>query len=74
MIKTYPAVLFVARHGRRIAVMAAAVIVLVTTAVSAAYESPALLLLGPPIAGLGWALTRLAAELIEVIAETLLPR
>ena len=74
MPKSYPAVVFMATHGRRIAL--AIGILLGLTALACA-------LLGGGwvgvVAGLGgavvaWAVVRLGAELVEVVAETLLPR
>jgi hypothetical protein len=74
MIKTYPAVLFVARHGRRLALALSALVALTGIALFALTGSFGLLLASALLSGVAWAGTRLAAELIEVIAETLLPR
>ena len=74
MPKTYPAVLLVARHGRRLAIAVGAVI---------AIAAVVALLLGQPVAAAAagliaavavWGLLRLLAEIVEVVAETLLPR
>lgn len=74
MPKKYPAVLLVARYGRRLAIAVGAVI---------AIAAVVALLLGQPLAAAAagiiaavavWGLLRLLAEIVEVVAETLLPR
>ena len=74
MVKTYPAVLLMAGHGRRIALAAGILVALVALGLFAAGFGPAVLVTGLLAAGMAWAGLRLAAELVEVVAETLLPR
>jgi hypothetical protein len=73
-VKTYPAVLFVAARGRSIAVVIGLLAALASVGLYAAGAGPAALLFGLPLAGLTWAAMRLVAEIVEVVAETLLPR
>lgn len=75
MTKTYPAVVLMANHGRRIALAAAAFIALLAVALFlVALIGPVGLAAGVVAAGVVWAGLRLFAELVEVVAETLLPR
>jgi hypothetical protein len=74
MSKTYPAILFITRHGRRLAIALAAALLLAAIGGSFATGSTAGLWLGVPAAAALWALVRVASEVIEVVAETLLPR
>ncbi len=75
MVKTYPAVTLIATKGRRLAIAAGVVIALASLAVFfAALVGPAGLIAGLVASGTVWAGLRLLAELVEVVAETLLPR
>lgn len=73
-MKTYPAITLVARHGRRAAI-AFGVLVFLIGFVSAWNAGGVLPLVMAAVAGVvAWAIARLLAELVEVIADTLLPR
>lgn len=73
-MKRYPAIEFAARHGRRIAVVGALLFAL-GSVVCVLRGGPVLALaIGLPAALALFALLRLGAEMIEVIADTLLPR
>lgn len=74
MVKTYPAVLFMAGHGRRLALAAGVVCGLLALLLFALSREPVALAAGLAFAVIVWAGLRLAAELVEVVAETLLPR
>jgi hypothetical protein len=74
MNKTYPAVLFVATHGRTIAIGVASMVAVAATALLALGSETALAVTGYLAAIAIWAVLRLAAEIVEVVAETLLPR
>jgi predicted PurR-regulated permease PerM len=74
MTKTYPAVTFIAQHGRRLAVTLAVVLLLATIGLWLMTSNPVGLLIGVPVAITLWAVVRVASEVIEVVAETLLPR
>ena len=74
MVKTYPAVILMAGHGRRIALAAGVVVALLALALFAIGSGPVALVAGLIAAAVVWAGLRLAAELVEVVAETLLPR
>jgi Na+/proline symporter len=73
-LNTYPAILFTARYGRRIAAAVAAVIALVGMIASYLCSSLVGTALTLACAIAAWAVLRVLAELIEVIADTLLPR
>lgn len=74
MVKTYPAVLLMAGQGRRIALAAGVVVALLALVLFALGGGPLTLAMGLLAAAVVWAGLRLAAELVEVVAETLLPR
>lgn len=74
MVKTYPAVVLMAGQGRRIALAAGVVVALLALVWFALGAGPLALGVGVVLAVLVWAGLRLAAELVEVVAETLLPR
>ncbi len=74
MAKTYPAVTFVAAHGRRLSLAVAGVLALATLVASLLERSPFVLACGLAVAAGAWAFLRTASELVEVVAETLLPR
>ncbi len=75
MVKTYPAVTFIATYGRRVAVGAGVGVALIALAIFFALSAaPILLVAGLIAAGVIWAVLRFVAELVEVIADTLLPR
>lgn len=73
-MNTYPAILFVARHGRRVAVAVAALIAVVGLIASYFCENLLGALATLACALAAWAVVRVFAELIEVIVDTLLPR
>lgn len=73
-MKTYPAVVFVSRHGRKLALVVAILLAIASVACFAAGCGIAGLVGGLVLAGIAWAALRIFAELVEVIAETLLPR
>lgn len=71
---SYPALLFVAKHGRSLAVIIAVLIVLAGGAESLSDGTP-LRALAWLVAGIAvYALGRVLVELIEVITEMLLPK
>ena len=72
----YPAIEFVGLHGRKLAVGIGFVVgLLAAVHVTVAGLGPVLAVLSAVVAGLaGWGVSRVCAELVEVIAETLLPR
>ena len=73
-MKTYPAITFVARYGRRSALPIGVLVMLIRIA-STMSEGGLMPMVHALIAGAAtWAVARLLAELIEVIADTLLPR
>jgi len=74
MTKTYPAVLFVAAHGRRLALAAGLLAALLSLACLVAGGGPAGAAVGLVFAVVVWGGLRLLGELVEVVAETLLPR
>jgi hypothetical protein len=74
MPKTYPAVELTARHGRKASVGIGVVLALLAIGLYAAGGSLPALACGLVLAGAAWALARLGAEIVEVVAETLLPR
>ncbi len=73
-MKTYPAVVFVSRHGRTLALIVAILLAIASLACFLAGCGIAGLVAGLVVAAIAWAALRLFAELVEVIAETLLPR
>jgi hypothetical protein len=74
MTKSYPAIIFITQHGRKLAVALAAALLLASCTAWLLTRSPIGLIIGLPVAAAAWGLMRLAAEVIEVVAETLLPR
>ncbi len=73
-MKTYPAITLVARHGWRVVILIG-VIVFLMGLISVWNGSGVLpLMLAAVAGGVAWAIARLLAELVEVIADTLLPR
>jgi len=74
MVKTYPAVLVMANHGRRIAIAAGVVLALLALVLFGVGREPVTLVVGLSAALVVWAGLRLVSELVEVVAETLLPR
>ncbi len=73
-MKTYPAIALVARHGRRAAIPIGVLVSLI--ALISAWNAGGVLPLALASAAgvIAWAIARLLAELVEVIADTLLPR
>jgi hypothetical protein len=75
MPKTYPAVSLLANHGRRIAIGAGVLVAVLFVALfAAAVVGPVGLAGGLLVAIVVWGGMRVLAELVEVVAETLLPR
>jgi hypothetical protein len=73
-MKTYPAINVAARHGRRAAIVIGVLIALIYL-VAGVREGQLIPILAAFVYGIvAWAVARLLAELIEVIADTLLPR
>lgn len=73
-LKTYPAVVFLSKHGRRIATLAAASIALVAQIPAAMGHGAGWSVGGLVAAALAWGIIRVGAEVVEVVADTLLPR
>jgi hypothetical protein len=75
MANKFPAVTLMSSQGRRLALAAGVVFALVVVALFwASMLAPVGLALGLVAAVAVWAGVRLVAELVEVVAETLLPR
>lgn len=74
MVKTYPAVVFMSQRGRLLALIVGIVVALLSLLGFALAGSVACLVGGLIAAVVVWAGIRLVAELVEVVAETLLPR
>jgi hypothetical protein len=73
-MKTYPAIEFVARRGRFLALILGLGVLLIDVIASITLANPWFFLYGIVIGGCLWALLRVGAELVEVVSETLLPR
>ena len=73
-MKTYPAVLFVSRHGRKLALVVGILLAVVSLLSFVTNHHVAGLVGGFVVAAIAWAALRIFAELVEVVAETLLPR
>ena len=73
-MKTYPAILFFARHGRNLAVALGVLLALAAGVLFAAGAGTVVLVGGLGLALLTWGVVRVGAEVVEVVAETLLPR
>ena len=74
MTNKYPAVLFVARYGRRLALVVG-VVIASAALVALIFGQPTVVAAAGLIAAAAfWGLLRLLAEIVEVVAETLLPR
>jgi len=73
-MKRYPFIEFVARHGRRLSLAIPVVVALLAVVIFFISSSPASGIAVLVIAILLYPLIRLLAELIEVIADTLMPR
>ena len=74
MPKTYPAVQIVARHGRQIAIVVGGLIAVVAVMALLFQGSVTVCIAGFVAAVAVWGFLRLLAEIVEVVAETLLPR
>ena len=74
MVKTYPAIQFITNNGRRLAVFIGMGIALLAIGSYVAGEGTWALVVGLLVAIAVWSGLRLAAEVVEVISETLLPR
>lgn len=72
---TYPAVNFIVRHGPAVAIALPLALLAVWTAISVAYGFPLwTLVLAAAAAVVLFGLLRSYVEIVQVIAETLLPR
>lgn len=71
----YPAIEFVALHGRKLAVAVGALAALLAAVhVTLSGFGPFVTVIASVAAGAaGWALARVGAEIVELIAETLMP-
>jgi len=71
----YPAIEFVALHGRKIAVAVGALAALLAAlhVTLSGFGSVATVMAGVVAGAAGWALARVGAEIVELIAETLMP-
>lgn len=74
MPKRFPAIELVAKRGRMIAIIIAILAAIVAVICFVQHGSALQLLVGLAGAAVLYGLLRLGVELIEVIAETLLPR
>ncbi len=74
MPKTYPAVQLVARHGRQLAIAVSAVIA-IASVTALLFQGAVIVAIAGLVAAVAvWGFLRLLAEMVEVVAETLLPR
>lgn len=73
-MKTYPAIEFVARRGRLLALIAGLSCLVLAMVMAITWASPWPFIFGIVASGCLWALVRVGAELVEVVSETLLPR
>lgn len=71
---TYPLIQFVVKRQKSLALGAALVLLALFVAAAAVCHVPLLAALGLGLAGVVWFLVRLLGEVVQVIAETLLPR
>lgn len=71
----YPAIEFVALHGRKLSVAVGAVAaLLVAVSLTVSGFGAIATVIAAMLAGLvGWGLSRVGAEVVELIAETLMP-
>ena len=74
MPKTYPAVQLVARHGRQLALVVGAVVAIAAVMALLFQGAVTVGIAGLVAAAAVWGFLRLLAEMVEVVAETLLPR
>lgn len=73
-MKRYPAIEFLARHGRRLAWLVFAVIAVVGIACGWLVGNLAAIPVAVVLAALCGLVVRVGVEVVEVIADTLLPR
>lgn len=71
----YPAIEFVALHGRKLAVAVGALAALLAAlhVTLSGFGPIATVIAGVAVGAAGWALARVGAEIVELIAETLMP-
>ncbi|MBU6188551.1 MAG: hypothetical protein KGR68_04480 [Betaproteobacteria bacterium] len=71
----YPAIEFVALHGRKLAVAVGALAALLAAlhVTLSGFGPVATVIAGMASGAAGWALARVGAEIVELIAETLMP-
>ena len=73
-MKQYPAIEFIARNGRRVAWVAGAGLGVAGMAAAFVQQSATHAAIGLLAGVAAWGVLRVAAEVVEVVAETLLPR
>ena len=73
-MKTYPAITLVARHGRRAAIAVGAIVLVASLASALSVGGVLPLIIAAGSGFMAWGAARLLAEIVEVVAETLLPR
>lgn len=71
---TYPLIQLVVKHQKLLAIAAALLLLALFLIAAAVLAAPLLAGLGLVLAGVVWFLVRLLGEVVQVIAETLLPR
>lgn len=71
---TYPLIQFVVKHQKNLALGAALLLLLLFVVAAVLCHAPLVGALGAVLAGVVWFLVRLLGEVVQVIAETLLPR
>jgi hypothetical protein len=73
-MKRYPAIEFIARHGRRVAIGCGCLTGLLFMVLGWQQESASLTIIGIVAGTFAWGVARVGVEVVEVVAETLLPR
>jgi hypothetical protein len=71
---TYPMINLVVKHQKTLAVGAAVVLILLFLVPAVLLQAPLLGVCGVILGSVVWFLLRLLGEVVQVIAETLLPR
>lgn len=73
-MKSYPAIEWIAKHGKKLPALSAGIVLMLALLVFSQVSSVLLLICGAIIAGIVFGVVRVAVEVVEVIADTLLPR
>ena len=73
-MRTYPLITFVVKNQNLLALGAALLLMAIFVAVAVLAQAPLVGLLGLVLSGVVWFLVKLLGEVVQVIAETLLPR